>query len=81
MEKFVAAVGALLLILGGVFLFIPLGTLFGGLVGYVVGIFFGDTILATLAQVGFKGLTMWQIGLTLGFVSGFFRASSTKYKE
>lgn len=56
------------------------GTLFGGIAGWIVGLFFTDTILQTLARFGVDtlGLTMWQLGATLGFVGGFFKASAVK---
>ncbi|NEP52893.1 MAG: hypothetical protein F6K65_30465 [Moorea sp. SIO3C2] len=54
-----------------------LGALAGGLGGWITGIFFGDLILGTLAACGVKGISMWQLGLTLGFISGFVRSSST----
>lgn len=58
-------------------LFTLLGTFFGALTGWIVGWFFTDTILTGLAAFGVKGLTMWQIGATLGFVGGFFKSVQT----
>lgn len=46
--------------------------LFGAVIGWFVGLFFGKTILAVLAGIGIKGFSMWQIGATLGFLGGFF---------
>lgn len=52
------------------------GTFFGGVAGWIVGLFFTDTIMQTLNRIGVDtmGLTMWQLGATLGFVSGFFKS-------
>ena len=35
-------------------------------------------ILGTLFGVDTMGMTMWQLGATLGFISGFFKASHVK---
>ncbi len=51
--------------------------LFGALTGLVVGWFFGPTILYTLGQMGLHGVEMWQLGMTLGFLGGFIRATQT----
>lgn len=70
------AVGALSIgVLSGVLML--MGPLFGGLAGWVVGWFFGPTILYVLAQMGLHGVEMWQLGMTLGFVGGFFKAVQT----
>lgn len=47
-------------------------TLFGAVLGWFVGLFFGKAILGVLACIGIKGFSMWQIGATLGFIGGFF---------
>ena len=49
-----------------------ISTLFGAIIGWVVGLFFGKAILGILACVGIKGFSMWQIGAALGFIGGFF---------
>lgn len=46
--------------------------LLGALTGWVVGLMFGDTILGFFAALGITGFKMWQIGLVLGFIGGFF---------
>jgi hypothetical protein len=74
---------ALLTALAGValvFFAIILGTLMGTLGGLVVGLFFSDTILSTLQRFGVNtaGLAMWQLGATLAFSGGFFRAVVSK---
>lgn len=53
------------------------GPLLGGLAGYVAGLFFGETILGTLNQLGMHVTSMWALGMTLGFVGGFFKAIQT----
>ena len=70
------AIGLVLLII----VMVILGTFFGGVAGWIVGLFFTDTILITLNRFGVDtmGMTMWQLGATLGFISGFFKASGVK---
>ena len=46
-----------------------LGTFFGGVAGGIVGLFFTDTTM---------GMAMWQLGATLGFVSGFFKSTKVQ---
>ena len=59
-----------------VILMVILGTLFGGIAGWIVGLFFTDIIMDTLNRFGVDtmGMTLWQLGATLGFISGFFKA-------
>lgn len=73
------AVGVVLLVI----LMVILGTLFGGIAGWIVGLFFTDTILSTLNRFGVDtmGMTMWQLGATLGFISGFFKSSGVKVNK
>mgnify|MGYP003561809363 CR=1 FL=1 len=61
-------------------LFVPLsfltpilGALMGAITGWFVGLFFGDTILGFLAQIGIQDVEMWQFGCFLGFIGGFFK--------
>ena len=63
-----------------VILFIILGTLFGGIAGWIVGLFFTDIIMNTLNRFGVDtlGMSLWQLGATLGFISGFFKGSHAK---
>lgn len=70
------AVGLVMLII----IMVILGTFFGGVAGWIVGLFFTDTIMQTLNRIGVDtmGMTMWQLGATLGFISGFFKATSVK---
>jgi len=71
--------GAFVAALGLIFVAIVIGTLTGAVCGWVVGLFFDTTILTTLAKLGahVEGLTMWQLGATLGFIGGFFRSHHT----
>lgn len=79
MDKIVTAFligfGAIALVL----ILVPLATLFGGFTGWVVGIFFEDTIRNTLLAIGIDlgSVTMFQIGATLGFVGSFFKSTNT----
>ncbi len=70
------ALGAIALVFL-VFILVILGTLFGGIAGWIVGLFFTETIMTTLDRFGVEtmGMTMWQLGATLGFISGFFKAT------
>lgn len=74
MEKFLIAVGTVFVVAMVVFFSVLLGTLMGIISGWVVGLFFSETILGILAQLGVTGVAMWQFGAFLGFVGGFFRA-------
>lgn len=57
------------------FCVLPLiGALSGAFCGWVVGWFFSETVLTFLSFFGVKGLAMWQVGLALGFVGGFFKS-------
>ena len=65
----------------GFFLFITLFMpVVGALVGWFIGLFFGETILGIFASLGVTGFSMWQIGAFLGFLSGFFK-QTVKTKE
>jgi hypothetical protein len=65
-----------LLVFGGLVIAALLGSLFGAFAGWVVGWFFDETILTFFAQMGIKGLEMWQIGMSLGFLGSFFKSYS-----
>ena len=55
------------------FITVVISTLIGAISGWVVGLFFGQSILAIFATIGVSGFSMWQIGAFLGFVASFFR--------
>ena len=67
----------LLIILIVVFIAPLIGVVFGGLSGFIVGLFFNDPVLNLLIAVvpALNGYSLTQIGATLGFVGGFFRSS------
>jgi hypothetical protein len=73
MDKIALAFGGIALTICGIFFLVIFGTLVGGIAGYVVGLFFGDTILQIAGDIGIKGVTMFQFGSFLGFVSGFLK--------
>ncbi len=77
MDKMTLLVGSIALSIGGIFLFVILGTLMGGLAGWVVGLVFSDTILGIAAQIGIHGVTMFQLGCFLGFIGGFLKTKVT----
>ena len=77
-----AAFLVLLTVVAGLAVLPLLGSFFGAVCGWFVGLVFGDTILGIAAQLGIRGITMWQLGCFLGFVGGFFRGScSSSSKE
>lgn len=78
-DLFTGAAAAVLVVLA-VILMVILGTFFGGVAGWIVGLFFTDTIMSTLDAFGVETfeLSMWQLGATLGFISGFFKSSGVK---
>lgn len=70
----IAALGA------GMMVFVSIaGAVFGAIGGWLTGLFFGDQIIDVLGRFGVvtDGLALWQVGLMLGFVGGFFRAVQT----
>jgi|HubBroStandDraft_1064217.scaffolds.fasta_scaffold379046_2 hypothetical protein len=73
MRNFVERIGAAAFFMADVVVFVSLATLFGGFTGWIVGIWFGDTILGIAAQLGVKNVTMFQLGAFLGFIGGFLR--------
>lgn len=81
MDKIAIAFGGAMLFAGGILMLAPLGALCGGIAGWVVGIFFGDTILNIAGQIGIHGVTMFQIGVFLGFVGSFLKTKVTAKVE
>jgi hypothetical protein len=75
-DKLAALVGFLLLVI-----FAPLiWAVIGAYVGWIVGFLFSETILSFLAGIGITGLKMWQVGASLGFIGGFFKAHTIRMK-
>jgi len=81
--ELLAIFGALLVSVSMLCLIPLAGTLAGAVVGWMVGLFFTETILSTLHRFGIdtQGLPVWELGATLGFVSGFFRSAASKGKN
>lgn len=70
-------------ILGGaafILLLVTLRTLLGAVVGFIVGLFFSSPILGFFSQLDLN-VTMWQLGATLGFISGFFMGNLAKAEK
>ena len=44
-----------------------------GVFAWFIGLFFGNGILGMLSAMGIEGFSMWQIGIFMGFFSGFFK--------
>jgi presenilin-like A22 family membrane protease len=59
-----------------------LGTLLGAFTGFVVGLFFEESILDFLHRAGVNtiGLPLWQVGASMGFLGGFLKTSVTNSK-
>lgn len=75
MEKFISAVGVTMLVCC-LFIILPiLIALFAGFGAWAAGLVFEDTIRTGLKAVGLNldGLSMFQIGVTLGFIGSFLR--------
>ncbi len=51
-----------------------IGPLMGALAGWIVGLFFGNTIFAVLQGFGVNTslFSMWQLGAALSFIGSFF---------
>jgi hypothetical protein len=77
MDTLVKVAGGIVLSVSGIFFFVVLGTLMGAFSGWVVGLFFSDTILGIANQLGIKGIAMWQFGAFMGFVGGFLKTKVT----
>jgi hypothetical protein len=80
MKTFLAILGGAVAVIALLFVLPLLGALGGAFSGWVVGWFFSETILGFLAALDIKGLAMWQIGMSLGFIGGFFKAVQTNSK-
>jgi hypothetical protein len=51
-----------------------LASFFGGLAATIAGVFFGESILKFFVSLsGVPIPTMWELGVILGFLSGFLR--------
>lgn len=81
MKVFFAVIGGLTATVALLFVMPLLGVLLGAFSGWVVGLFFSETILSFLAALGFTGFKMWQIGASLGFVGSFFKSTNLNYKK
>lgn len=73
MDKFLIIVGGVLLAAIVTFFAPLLMVVLGAFSGWVVGMFFPETILGFLEQIGITGLEVWEVGASLGFLGGFFR--------
>ena len=58
-----------------------IGTLFGALGGWIVGLFYTNTIHTVLLAFGFNTVQVWQLGAFFGFVGGYFRAVTMEKKS
>ncbi len=81
MDTMAKAFGAIMLAMMGIAFFVIFGTLLGGVAGWIVGMFFGETILGIASQIGIKNVTMFQFGAFLGFVGGFLKTKVTATVE
>lgn len=72
-------IGLMAAFAGLVFVMPLLGIVFGAFAGWVVGLFFTETVMGFLARFGFDiaGFAMWQVGAAMGFFGGFLKTSVT----
>lgn len=77
MRAVIAGASSAVTIVAVVFLVACLNTIMGAFAGWVVGLFFSNSILGTLARFGVDvaDLQMWQLGAMLGFVGSSFKSS------
>ncbi len=71
--------GGMVLVAVSFFLLCLMSSIFGAAIGWVVGLFFSDTILGFMGRVGIDvtELQMWEVGASLGFIGGFFKSTLT----
>ena len=79
MDKLIAGVLGVVVVVAVVLFFTTISTFFGAVGGWIVGLFFADTIMSALSAFGVdtSKLTMWQLGAFLGFIGGYLRAVQT----
>lgn len=77
MDKFLTG----LIVAGGILVLLPLllilGTALGALAGWVVGIFFAETMATVMLAIFGATVEVWQLGAFLGFVGGYVRSIQT----
>lgn len=73
MKDMAEGFGVIVMAFGAIFLFTIFGSLLGAIAGWIVGLFFGDTILGILAQLGIHNITMFQFGAFMGFIGSFLK--------
>ena len=73
MNDFATIIGSLVLLAMLVFIAPLIGAVCGAFAGFVVGWVFPVTFAQFFATVGLGAFAPWQIGLSLGFVGGFFK--------
>lgn len=56
------------------------GAFFGMVGGWVVGLFFTETITTVLAAFGVAPVAVWKLGAFFGFIGGFFKSIQTNNK-
>lgn len=75
MDKIVELVVAVVGVAAAFILILLIGPLIGAFSGWVVGWFFSGTILGVLESFGVEtNFSLWQLGMTLGWVGAFFKA-------
>lgn len=73
MEKVAVILGTGILFIGSLLILLPLTTLIGACAAWIVGFWFGPTILSALDSFGVHNISMWQLGALGGFISPFLR--------
>lgn len=79
--KVLIILGAVIGIIALPFALPLISALVGAFSGWVVGWFFSQTVLTFFAGLGITGLETWQLGLTLGFIGGFFKSTLSLNKD
>lgn len=81
-DKMLRNIGAAVMFISGILLLLPLRITTGAIAGYISGLLFGDYVLKCLAEFGVHGITMAQLGATLGFAAAFLRTQvEVRYTE
>lgn len=76
----VSGIGVIFISISAIFFFTIFAAFSGALSGWIIGLVFGNDILAVLGCLGIKGVTMWQIGATVGWLGGFLKTNVTVTK-
>jgi hypothetical protein len=77
MEDLIKIIGGAVVISFAVIIIPLISTIMGYCCGWMVGIFFEETVANVMLALGSPKVAMTEIGAACGFVGGFFRSTST----